>query len=394
MAKRQSLSALLLTLSLASQSTAAPARHEQFKNADISYGWARDSQSDKLRTFITRPKNSTGKLPVIFFVGWLSCDSVEYPDGGSDGFGAIFWALIEDSGYATVRMDKPGVGESSGDCGHTDFVDPDRVFVVGLSNGGGTSSLVPRQHAVRGYIAASSWGRTWYEHMLELERGRLRREHKTPAEIDAGVKAFTSFYQLYLIDAMTPGEALAKHPEWKPLWYDQPDGQYGRPAAFYQQLQSLNLGDAWQAVTTSVLVIHGTGDTIMSDADARAIADNVNATHPGKARLVEVPQADHLLTVNGKLPPEVPTTMLIAYCASPRSNLFKSSRKRLKTSRRSGVASRNSCFAWNTLRPSRSVSTPITSPMRQPGAPSTCRPSTPGTTSAMHWSRITPIHFG
>ena len=34
-------------------------------------------RGDKLRTFVTRPKNTTGKVPVIFFVGWLSCDSVE-----------------------------------------------------------------------------------------------------------------------------------------------------------------------------------------------------------------------------------------------------------------------------------------------------------------------------
>jgi pimeloyl-ACP methyl ester carboxylesterase len=329
MANLHALTSLVFSLSLVSQCIAAPAKREQFKNAEVSYGWVQDSKGDKLRTFITRPRNSTAKVPVIFFVGWLSCDSVEYPDGGTDGFGAIFWALIENSGYATVRMDKPGVGESGGDCAHTDFqtelsgyqaafddmlkldfIDPDRVFVVGLSNGGGTSSLIAKQHAVRGYIAASSWGRTWYEHMLELERGRLARDHKSPADINTAVKAFTSFYQLYLIDRMTPGEALAKHAEWKTLWYDQPDGQYGRPAAFYQQLQSLNLGEAWQAVTAPVLVIHGTGDTIMSNADARAIADNVNAAHPGKARFVQIPEADHLLTVNGKLPAEVPTSMM------------------------------------------------------------------------------------
>jgi len=27
---------------------------------------------------------------VIFFVGWLSCDSVEYARGETDAFGAIF----------------------------------------------------------------------------------------------------------------------------------------------------------------------------------------------------------------------------------------------------------------------------------------------------------------
>ena len=68
--------------------------------------------------------------------------------------------LIDESGYSTVRMDKPGVGESQGDCskadfnsemegwraafdalGKYDFMDRERVFVVGLSNGGGFSPL-------------------------------------------------------------------------------------------------------------------------------------------------------------------------------------------------------------------------------------------------------------
>ena len=304
-------------------------KREQFRNAEITYDWVTNSQGQKIRTFVTRPKSASGKVPAIFFVGWLSCDSVEYCDGETDGFGAIFWRLIEQSGYATVRMDKAGVGESQGDCAKLDFnselsgyqaafdemfkydfIDPSRVFVVGLSNGGGTSPLVPRQHPVRGYIAASSWGRTWYEHMLELERGRLTRTGQTPAEVNSGVKAFTEFYNLYLIRGMTPGDIVAQRPEWKSLWYDAPDGQYGRPAAFYQQLQALNLGDVWQKVTSPVLVIRGTADTIMSDADARAIAENVNAAHAGMARYVEVPGGDHLLTVKGKLADDVAPTMM------------------------------------------------------------------------------------
>ena len=309
-------------------SQATPAR-EHFQNAEVIYGWAQDSAGHKLRTFVTRPKNAGGKVPAIFFIGWLSCDSVEYPRGETDGFGAIFWRLIEQSGYATVRMDKPGVGESQGDCANTDFntelsgyqsafgemlkydfIDSSHVFVIGLSNGGGTASLVPRLHPVQGYIAASSWGRTWYEHMLEMERGRLSSAGRTPGEVNSDIKAFTEFYNLYLIHGMKPGEIVAQHPEWKTIWYDAPDGQYGRPAAFYQQLQALNLGEAWQKVTTPVLVMRGTADTIMSDLDAHAIAENVNRSHPGMARFVEVPGGDHLLSVHGKLVDDVVPTML------------------------------------------------------------------------------------
>src|SRR5262245_59335726 len=120
---------LVLTCSLAvffwssafSQTTSSELPREHFQNADVVYGWAQDSAGHKLRTFVTKPKNATGKIPAIFFVGWLSCDSVEYSKGETDGFGAIFWRLIERSGYATVRLDKAGVGESQGDCAKLDF---------------------------------------------------------------------------------------------------------------------------------------------------------------------------------------------------------------------------------------------------------------------------------
>jgi pimeloyl-ACP methyl ester carboxylesterase len=323
------ISALSAVVSAQAPSAPAPSKHEHFQNAEITYGWVHDSHGNRLRTFVTRPKGASGKVPAIFFVGWLSCDSVEYADGETDGFGAIFHRLIEQSGYATLRLDKPGVGESQGDCGKTDFatelsgyqaafdetfkydfIDPAKIFVAGLSNGGGTSALVPRHHPVRGYIAASSWGRTWYEHMLEMERGRLTKAGKTPGDINSAMKAFVEFYDLYLIRGMTPGEIVAQHPEWKPLWYDAPDGQYGRPAAFYQQLQALNLGEAWQNVNVPVLVMRGTADDIMSNADARALAENVNRAHPGLAEYKEIQSGDHLLTVNGKLAEDVVPTML------------------------------------------------------------------------------------
>jgi len=333
---RNSVPALLvaalaaLTSLLMAQTPRPQPQREHFQNAQVIYGWAHDNRGERLRTFITRPNNATGKVPAIFFVGWLSCDSMEYPDAEAhDGFGILLRRLIEQSGYATVRMDKPGVGESQGDCSKTDFaqelsgcqsafdemlkydfIDPAKIFIVGLSNGGGTSALVPRQHPVRGYIAASSWGRTWYEHMLEMERRRLTEDAKSPAEINTAVKSFVEFYTLYLIKGMTPGQVIAQHPEWKSLWYDAPDGQYGRPAAFYQQLQALNLGEAWKKVNEPVLVIHGSADSIMSQADSEAIAQTVNQTHPGHARYLQIDDMTHGFTVKGKFYEELVPTIL------------------------------------------------------------------------------------
>lgn len=319
--------ALLLSDPLAAQQ-ARPREH--FQNAEVLYDWVSNSRGDKLRTFITRPKNSSGEVPVLFFVGWLSCDSLEYAEGETDGFGALILRLIDHSGYATLRTEKPGVGESQGTpCDKSDFqgelegyqaafdsmskygfLDPDRVIVIGLSNGGGFGPLVPRRRPVRGFIAAGSWGRTWYEHMIENERVRLTSEGKSAAEVNDAIKVFTQFYDLYLNQGQTPGEVLRQHPQWKDLWYDSADGQYGRPAAFYQQLQALNLGEVWQGVHAPVLVIRGSKDTIMSRADASAIADTVNRVHPGRARYVEVDGMTHGFTVDMKFDADVVATIL------------------------------------------------------------------------------------
>jgi pimeloyl-ACP methyl ester carboxylesterase len=255
---------------------------------------------------------------------------MEYPDANTrDGFGIFMRRLIDGSGYATLRMDKPGVGESQGQCWKADFqseiegwqaafdslakydfVDQKRIFVLGLSNGGGFSPLAAREHPVRGFVSAGSWGRTWYEHMLELERRRLTADGKPPAEVNASVKIFADFYNLYLIKGMTPGQVLSQHPEWKALWYDEPDGQYGRPAAFYQQLPALNLGEAWQKVDAPVLVIRGGADDVMSRADSEAIAQIVNQIHPGKARYMEIDGMGHGFTVKGKFNDALVPTVL------------------------------------------------------------------------------------
>jgi pimeloyl-ACP methyl ester carboxylesterase len=313
------LLALLLLAATAFPQSGAPPR-EQFQNAGVTYDWVSNGSGQKLRTFVTRPKTAHGEVPVIFFVGWLSCDSMEYPDANTkDGFGILMRRLIEESGYATLRMDKPGVGESQGDCSKADFqseitgwqaafaslakydfIDLNRVIVFGLSNGGGFSPLAVCPNTVSGYISAGSWGRTWYEHMIDLERRRLMEEGKSPAEVNTSVKAFLDFYNLYLMQGLTPGQVIAKHPEWKALWYDSPDGQYGRPAAFYQQLQALNLGEVWQKVEAPVLVIRGTQDNIMSRSDAEAIIRIVEAAHAGHGRYEQIEGMTHGFTINDK----------------------------------------------------------------------------------------------
>jgi hypothetical protein len=52
-----------------SNSRLLPGR-EQIRGAEVFLGTVQSKDGYQLRTFITRPQGTKGKLPVIFVVGW------------------------------------------------------------------------------------------------------------------------------------------------------------------------------------------------------------------------------------------------------------------------------------------------------------------------------------
>src|SRR6516162_5778769 len=66
---------------------------ERIPGAEVFLGTVSSPSGYPLRTFVTRPTSARGKVPVIFMVGWLSCDSVEAPKGPEDGFMQLFFDL-------------------------------------------------------------------------------------------------------------------------------------------------------------------------------------------------------------------------------------------------------------------------------------------------------------
>jgi pimeloyl-ACP methyl ester carboxylesterase len=295
----------------------APRQRETIAGLDVIYTDAAVPNGDRVRLIVTRPQGAKGTLPVVFLAGWLSCGSVDWPKGPPFGLARALHQIARESGYMTVRMEKPGVGDSRGpSCATLDFqrelaayraafsatarlpgVDPSRIVILGMSNGGGFAPLVPQGQPVKGYIVVGGWVKTWYEHMLEHERRRLALTGVSAEEINAAMADYETLYHLFLIEGLTPGEAIRRHPALKRRWYDADDGQYGRPAAFYQQLQKLNLAEAWAKVNVPTLVIHGEYDWVMSADDHRIIASLVNGNGASLATLVDAPKTNHVLEV-------------------------------------------------------------------------------------------------
>jgi pimeloyl-ACP methyl ester carboxylesterase len=290
---------------------------ESYPNVDVIYHSVTAPDGKRLRTIVTKPSNAKGKLPVIFVAGWLSCDSVEAPAETRDETGLVFRGLAQMPGFVLFRMDKQGVGDSEGVCGETDFeselagyrtalralknydfIDARRVYILGISNGGGFAPLVPETDAeqtqVRGYISVGGWVKTWFEHMLEIERRRFPLMGKSPGEVNDRMKGAATLYHEWLIKGRSVDDILKDQPQLADLWPEGKDHAhlYGRPLKFYEQLQKLNLSDAWSRVKVPTYVLRGAFDWIMSREDSELIATYVNR-NGDLASFYEIPNTGH-----------------------------------------------------------------------------------------------------
>jgi pimeloyl-ACP methyl ester carboxylesterase len=290
---------------------------ESYPNVDVIYDSVTTPHGERLRTIITKPRNAKGKLPVIFVAGWLSCDSVEAPADTKDASGLVFRGLAQVQDFSLFRVDKQGIGDSEGVCSETDFdselagyraafralknydfIDSNRVYILGISNGGGFAPLIPEldaeQAQVRGYISVGGWAKTWFEHMLEIERRRFTLMGKSPAEVTDRMKNGATLYYEWLVMGRAVDAILKEQPQLEELWPEGKDHAhlYGRPVAFYEQLQKLNIAAAWSRVKVSTYALRGAYDWIMSPEDAGLIATYVN-TNRQLTFSYEVPQMGH-----------------------------------------------------------------------------------------------------
>lgn len=165
---------LLICVAASAQTLRLDSGREHIPGAYVLMTKVQSEKGYPLRLFLTRPHGAVGKLPVVFLVRWLSCGSVEQVKGPEDGFVQLIWDIASRSGFATVRMDKPGVGDNGGPkCGGVDFseelsayrsafpalkqiefIDTSRIYIIGESNGGGFAPLVAGDTPVRGCPAA------------------------------------------------------------------------------------------------------------------------------------------------------------------------------------------------------------------------------------------------
>jgi pimeloyl-ACP methyl ester carboxylesterase len=298
----------------------APPHRDSLPGVELSYEQIKNPVSGlSQRVILSRPAGSTSRLPAVFFIPWLSCDSTSVPEARRGAIETLLYRVVATPGLVMMRVEKPGVGESEGDCSKTDletemagnraafaalrahaWVDATRIVAMGQSFAGGLLPLVAPPDEVRGYLFINSWSRTWMERLLEFERLRLEGKGLGPGAVAERMRGKTEIYGLVLEGGLTPAEAIRRKPALAEAWEDEPEHQYGRPIAFMQQLQATNVAAAWEKVDRPTLVVFGEADIVMHRQDHERVVAMVNRNRPGAARLLTAPGMDH--GMNAPLP--------------------------------------------------------------------------------------------
>jgi pimeloyl-ACP methyl ester carboxylesterase len=271
------------------------------------------TQGKRVRIIITHPEGD-GPFPTLFLIGGIGAYSVD-GDFPSVAYGNVM-QVIAKSGYATVRVDKPGQGDSEGPVYSEllfdqemdayrqalklvktlPFIDPKRIAIFGQSMGGTFGPLVAAEEEVAGVAVHGTLAKTWVEYVAENTRRQSLLAGATPAAVDDEMREVTAVTHYMFNEGLTPAEIKAKHPKLANAVNGfSPDGKTysGVGIPFFQQLATKNLPAAWAKTQANVLVLYGENDFLSGQADHEFIVKTVNDLRPGTAEFKLLKNADH-----------------------------------------------------------------------------------------------------
>lgn len=294
-----------------------PLEKEKNKNVNTFYEYLVNDYGQKQRVIITKP-NKKEKFPAIILVQGLSCSTIEKYSGRSNNWVKLIQDLAEKSNMVLLRIDKPGVGDSEGDCGETDFktelsgyenavkylksksyVDHSKIIVYGNSMGSAIAPYLANKYNLAGVISDGTFYKSWYEHMLEIERRILAIEGKKEAEIyELMNTVYIPLYYKMLIEKKSFFEILNSNPTYKKYHRQGLYHMYGRSMKYYHQIQDFNFAESWENIKVPVRIRWGTNDWIMSEFDNDMIIKVLKTNKHKDYKVYKYPNLDHWSTIH------------------------------------------------------------------------------------------------
>jgi uncharacterized protein len=302
---------------------------ESSPHYDVEYGSVATT-AGRLRTIVTKPK-TRGPHPALYIIQGIGVFTVERLPNAAISYAPI----IEDfatRGFVTLRVDKPGCGDSEGGpLKDVDFeaqldgfrqalamlradpdVDPARILIFGHSMGGCWGPILAAEIARDGsaedeapmsdgppILGVATYGtavKTWFEYTLENNRRQLALAGVTPAGLDSALRYEAAGNHFLLNEGLSPEAIAAAHPDlaaWVDSTFVERKYTSGLHYTFIQQLSKRNLAAEWGAHTGHSLAIWGSSDFITSRDDHALISEIANARREGLGELVVLDGVDH-----------------------------------------------------------------------------------------------------
>lgn len=281
----------------------------------VDYGQVAASRG-RMRTLVSTPLPARPgtRHPALLFIQGVTLGSIDFPLSDTDGYAQIVGSFAR-NGFVTMRVDKPGVGDSEGGPGtEVDFeqeldayraalkalvarpdVDPERIFIFGHSMGGLWGPVLAGEFKIRGIAVAGTLFRTWMEYSLENTRRQSLLGGDSPTAVHDEITQISPVLAAFFMEKLNPDRLRQRFPAAKEV-IDQmfQDGVYaGRAHAFWQQVSALNLPAAWSKASGNVLALWGSSDFIINGLDHDLLAEYVNGLRPGSAKVVRLESSDH-----------------------------------------------------------------------------------------------------
>ncbi len=263
------------------------------------------------RVFLTRPAEP-GRHPAVMLMRGFSCRSSEFPFAPNTPLRLLLAAWTR-AGYCTFRVEKPGVGDSEGPpCPDNDFstelagaragleflravefVDPRRIALFGHSVGGMIAPLLAAETEVAGVGTLG----TSADRFSECAAASRRRQWMLGRATLADLPAMEALQQLLVSERLPLDEALRRRPELTLVVPKLlPEGRlFGRTLTYSRELDAAPLAAAWTTLNAEVAVFQAQYDYVCTREEAARIVALVNEHGCGRARLVDLPGAGHLL---------------------------------------------------------------------------------------------------
>ena len=295
-------------------------RREPIKTnwARIEYGSVKVNDCE-VRSIIYYPLE-TDKHAGIFFIPGYNCGSIENYHTNFNGRMIEGWVR---HGYTVYTVEKSGMGESYGclACEEVDLqtdielyeaalrdfftlpnIDSNQRFIWGHSMGGIIAPLIARDKPIRGIMVFGTVFRPWSEFLLEMHRiQKPLTDSLSYSATETFTRLIQRVYYEFFVLKKSPSE-LYQQPSYQKIVETELEykagktSMWGRHWRFWQQLDSINLAEAWQHQRAHVLVLHGASDFIQCAAvEPYLITEAVNQVHPGHAKAITLQHVDHLM---------------------------------------------------------------------------------------------------